>query len=428
MIWSTGLGLFAQENQPNNTITALTFSGNKKTKTSFLERLVKVKPGQNFDKEKIELDIDRLKRLDGIAFAEYKIQQTTEGYVVNYDLVENFSIIPGLRIGQANDDSFSFRASAFEFNGLGRNITFGGFYQREVFDSFGIFLEHPYLISNKLGLGINYQDLTTQQPIFFPEQQVNFTHTRKGPEFTLFYEHNFNNRFEVSSKFFKESYQIIEGDPLNEGKQGTVPEPSASKTMLRGQYEYVDVDIEYHQLSGFQNTLEGQYFIGATDDLRTEYILSNTSTYYKRIGNKGNWASRLQINWSNDVEKTESSFVPLVIDNQLNVRGSGNTAARGTASVAFNTEYRHTLIEKDWFVLQSNTFIDVAGVRKPGEDFDTALETDNLKLYPGVGIRLIHKRIFNAVIRIDYGFRALGRLNNEQVQESGLVFGIGQYF
>ncbi len=420
---------FAQENGSQKNIAELTFTGNKKTKSDFLYRLVKVKIGQALDKEKIELDIERLKRLDGIAFAEYTIKDTENGYLVNYDLVENFSIIPGLRIGQANDDSFSFRASVFEFNGLGRNITYGGFYQREVFDSFGFFIEHPYLLTNKLGLGFNYQDLTTQQPIFFPTQQVNYTFRRRGPEIKLFYELNFNNRFELSSKIFKEEYEIIEGDPQNAGKDETnTIEPSANKAMFRAQHEYVDIDLEYHQISGFQNTAELQYFSGNTDILRTEYIFNNTSSYYRRIGKKGNWASRLQLSLSNDVEKDESSFVPIVIDNQLNVRGAGNTPARGTASIAFNTEYRHTLIEKDWFVLQSNTFLDVAGVRKPGEDFGTALETNNLKVYPGIGIRLIHKRIFNAVIRIDYGFRALGRLNNEQVQESGIVFGIGQYF
>ncbi|TYA84607.1 outer membrane protein assembly factor, partial [Seonamhaeicola marinus] len=46
----------------------------------------------------------------------------------------------------------------------------------------------------------------------------------------------------------------------------------------------------------------------------------------------------------------------------------------------------------------------------------------NLKIYSGLGLRFIHKKIFNAIFRIDYG---LGLTENAS---QGLVFGIGQYF
>ncbi len=410
--------LFSQE----KAISELSFTGNKKTKTRFLHYLTKVKEGESLDEEKIKLDVDRLKRLDGIAHASYTIKATDEGYKVAYDLVENFSIIPGLRTGQANDGSFSYRVSVFEFNGFGRNIIYGGFYSREVFDSFGIYLEHPYLITNKLGLGVNYQSLATQQPIYFPDNQVNYIYTLKGPEFTVFYEKDFNTRFEFGTRIYEEAYQIIEGDPENEGKEGFI-EPIADKVSFRGQYEYIDLDIEYHQLKGFQNRFVAEYFTGDIDILQTEFILTNISSYYKRIGKKGNWASRLQLSYSNPIE--DSYFAPIVIDNQLNIRGGGNTIARGTSSVAMNTEYRHTLIEKNWFVLQSNAFLDAAGLQAPGEELNTLFNSNHFNVYSGVGVRFVHKRIFNAVIRVDYGFKALG---NGAGESSGLVFGIGQYF
>lgn len=408
--------------QQSGVIDELLFTGNKKTKASFLYRIAKVKVGQSLDSLKIKTDVDRLKRLDGIAHVTYEVKNSEKGgYVVTYDFKENFSIIPGLRIGEANDESFSLRASLFEFNGLGRNIIFGGFYQKEVFDSFGFFIEHPYLFTNKLGLGFNYQDLTTQEPIYFSDRQINYTYTRKGPEATLFYEHNFNNRFELGGKVFKEKYLLLEGDPENEGlTRGDVAEPSISKSLLRGSYEYVNFDLEYHQQSGFRNLIDVQYFIGGEGVLQTEYIISNTSQYFKRIGSKGNWASQLQLSFSNPVSNTV--FVPLVIDNQLNTRGVGNTEDRGTKTIALNTEYRHTLIEKKWFVLQSNTFLDLSALQRPNEDFgDSSNET--FRVYPGVGVRFIHKRIFNAVIRLDYGVNVSG-----QGDASGLVFGIGQFF
>jgi len=358
-------------NAQKNVVKEINFTGNKKTKAVFLSRIIKVKKGDVLDSLKIQGDIERIKRLDGIAHAEFIVEKDNGDYKITYDLDENFSIIPGLRIGQANDDSFSFRASVFEFNGLGRNIIAGGFFQREVFNSFGLFIEHPYLFTNKLGLGVNYQDLTTQQPIFSgtgdDEQEINYTNTRRGPEVTLFYEHNFNNRFEFGVKVFDVSY-----------------------------------------------------FFGTDDELQTEYIFSNTTQYFKRVGKKGNWANQLQLQFSNPVEN--SDFVPIVIDNQLNTRGAGNTVDRGTAAFAINTEYRHTFIEKKWFVLQGNAFLDASGVRRQDQDLDDIFSSERFRVNPGVGFRLIHKRIFNAVLRFDYG------VNITDNGDSGIVFGIGQYF
>ena len=401
-------------------VSELTFTGLKKTKASFLHRIAKVKKGQLTDSLKIKTDVERIKRLDGIAHATYTIKEAGGAYKVTYDVRENFSIIPGIRVGEANDGSFSYRASVFEFNGLGRNIIFGGFFKREVFNGFGVFLEHPYLFTNKLGLGLNYIDDTSQQPIYFsPENPANYTYTRKGPEVTLFYEHNFNNRFELGSRVFKEQYKIIEGDPENEEITNPI-EPNINKALIRGSYEFVDIDIEYQYQSGFRNFLDINYFIGGEGALQTEYIINNTTQLFKRLGLKGNLATQLQLQFSNPVDNT--FFVPLTIDNQLNTRGAGNTIDRGTSTLTFNTEYRHTLYEKKWFVIQGNTFIDVSGVQRPDQDYSNLFSSETLRVYPGVGIRFIHKYIFNAVLRFDYGINVTGNGDN------GLVFGIGQYF
>ena len=110
------------------------------------------------------------------------------------------------------------------------------------------------------------------------------------------------------------------------------------------------------------------------------------------------------------------------MDNNLNIRGVGNVIDRGTAALVLNTEYRHTLFEKDWFVLQGNVFVDGGTWRNPGGDFGDFSDSENLRIYPGLGFRFIHKRIFNTVFRIDYGYGVTRDATN------GFVFGIGQYF
>lgn len=405
-------------------VESLNFEGLKKTKASFLTRIAKVKAGQETDSIVIITDIERFKRLDGIAFADYKVEYKGDaGYKITYTVEENFSIIPGVRTGQANDGSFLYRVSAFEFNGLGRNIIFGGFFKREVFNGFGVFLEHPYLFSNKLGLGINYQDDTSQQPIYLDPNDIdnsaNYTYTRKGPELTLFYELNFKNRFEFGSKVFKEEYTLINNDPENEGLVN-VPEPQLDKTLFRASHEFVDLDIQYQNQSGFRNFLDFNYFVGGDGALQTEYIINNTTQYYKLIGSKGNFATQLKFQLSNTVNNT--AFVPVIIDNQFNNRGVGNTVDRGVSSTTINSEYRHTLFEKGWFVLQGNTFVDISSLQRPGAQFADQFSSDTFRVYSGVGVRFIHKYIFNAVLRFDYGINVAGTGGN------GFVFGIGQYF
>ena len=127
----------------------------------------------------------------------------------------------------------------------------------------------------------------------------------------------------------------------------------------------------------------------------------NDFYYFNRIGSKGNFASRLRLGLSSN-EKTP--FAPFSVDNNVNIRGVGNTIDRGTGSIVLNTEYRHTLYEKSWFILQGNAFVDSGTWRQPGGNFSDFTNMDNIKVYSGLGLRFIHKKVFNAIFRIDYGF------------------------
>ena len=117
-----------------------------------------------------------------------------------------------------------------------------------------------------------------------------------------------------------------------------------------------------------------------------------------------------------------SPFAPFVLDNNVNLRGVGILIDRGTGSVVWNTEYRYTLYERKWFVLQGNIFTDFGSWRKPGGTLSDFVSAANVRVFSGVGLRFINKKIFNAIFRIDYG---VGLTNDPS---RGIVFGIGQYF
>ena len=408
--------LSAQEKKVSEVI----INGNKRTKTAFIKKLAFVKAGSVLDSIRIASDVRRLKLLPSVANVEFTVESKIDGTChVIYTVEENFAIIPGLNISTDNNNEFAFRTSIFDFNFLGRNQVVGGYYSKDVFNSFGAFWEAPNLFTRKLGIGVNYQNIISQEPVFFDNNQdVNYKFSTKSFQFSFMYEPNFNNRFEMGLNVSNEDYVFLEGNL----PQGTPSELGANKIAVVGEYEYNNIHIFYQYLDGFRSLFTYRIVTGSTgqNDLLTNFFIGrNDFEYFKRIGEKGNWANRLRLAYaSND----ETPFAPFAVDNQLNLRGVGNTIDRGTAAIVLNSEYRHTLYEKGWFVFQSNAFVDVGSWRNPGGNLTELIDGSTVKLYPGLGIRFIHKRIFNAVFRLDYGFGIANQATN------GIVFGIGQYF
>lgn len=351
-----------------------------------------------------------------MSHAYFQVHPNVEGSVeVIYGIEENFTLIPFASVYTSNDDEFAFRVGLQEFNAFGQNITLGGFYQYDIFNSIGAHIRAPYLLGRKWGLALNYQDLTTQEPVFLENGTADYKYNNESFEVLGLYQFNFKNRVEFGVNFFTEDYEYISGatDP-------NVPlELRVNKHLLKFIYNYDGLRYYYQYLQGFRSTLNLQYVNTADERLPEFWIGFNDFSYFQRIGAKGNWATRLRLGLSSNLD---TPFAPFAVDNNLNIRGVGNTIDRGTAAIVLNTEYRHTLIEKNWFVLQSNVFIDGGTWRNPGGDFSDFGDDQNLRIYPGIGVRFIHKKIFNAIFRIDYGHGITSQASR------GVVFGIGQYF
>ncbi|WP_375238507.1 outer membrane protein assembly factor [Aurantibacter sp.] len=401
----------------DNLVFSLEVQGNKKLKSSFVKKIAKVKAGQILDSVVIEKDIKRLKRLPSISHAYYQVFKSHENfYKVFYTIEENFTIIPSVNVYTSNNNEFAYRLGLYEFNLFGRNIIFGGFYQKDVYSSYAINFRAPYLFSRKLGLAVNFQDLTTQEPVFFNNSSADYRYQNTSREVLGLYEFNFKHRMELGFNLFTEYYKYKSGATSNE-----VPKAlRQNKHLIKGIYEYNNLDYNYQYVSGFRSVFNGQYVgVNGNSELPEFVIAWNDVMYFKRVGSKGNWASRLRIGFSSNIE---SPFSPFAVDNNLNIRGAGNTIDRGTGAFVLNSEYRHTLLEKDWFVLQGNTFIDAGTWRNPGGKLNDFSKADNIRINPGLGLRFMHKSIYNAIFRIDYG---VGITENDA---KGFVFGIGQYF
>lgn len=411
------IGLFSSvAYSQERTILDIKVQGNKRIKSSFVKKITSVKQGSLLDSLLLNQDIEFLKRLPAVSNAYYQVFKTEAGnYDVVYNIEESFTLIPSPSIYTTNNGEFAFRMGLTEFNFLGRSMGLGAFYQHDVYNSYAINFRAPFLFSRKLGLAVNFQDLTTLEPLYFNNGSANYKYNNESFEVLGLYRINFKNKIELGGSYFSENYNYESGDTgLN-----VPPSLNVKKWLAKFIYEHNNLNYHYQYVSGFRNMLNLQY-VTAEDKMFPDFFIGwNDLYYFKRIGKKGNWANRIRFGLS---KNDETPFAPFSLDNNINIRGVGNTIDRGTGSIVFNTEYRHTLLDKKDVVLQSNVFVDSGTWRLPGGSLSNFTNSNNIQVYSGLGVRFIHKKIFNAVFRIDYG---VGLTENAS---RGLVFGIGQYF
>lgn len=404
--------LFGQE----SLIYDIKIQGNKKSKVAYLKKVLSSKAGESLDSLMLQSDIARLKRQPSISHAYFQVFHSHDNlYNVFINVEENFTIIPYANFYTTNDEEFAYRVGLNEFNLLGQGIQIGGFYQKDIFNSYAINLRMPFLFGRKLGLALNYQDLTTQEPVFFDGTTADYKYNNSSFEVLGLYQFDFHNRLELGLNIFTEDYEYLFGATRPDIPQELV----VDKSLIKFIYEYNDLDYYFESVSGFRNVFNFQYVTAEGITLPDFSIWWNDFLYFKKIGTRGNWANRLRIGFASN---EDTPFAPFSVDNNINIRGVGNVIDRGTGVVVLNTEYRHVFYRKRNLTIQGNAFIDAGSWRNPGGDLGDFSDQDNLRIYPGVGLRFIHKKIYNAVFRIDYGYGITPNATQ------GFVFGIGQYF
>jgi len=400
----------------NKNISTISWNGNKKMNVKFMTEFIETKVNQPLDSLKLENDVAALTRLNGVANITFTVSKSADGnFDVTYTIVENWSILPNLTLWSTIVAPIAGRIGLFDYNFLGRNNTIGGFYQYNGLSSYGFHFSAPFLFSANLGIETSFQKLASIEPVFINNASSQYQYESIGVELLGVFRLDYRQSIKFGANVFSEKYQYISGATAADVPQAL----EVTKVLFKSNYNFDNLLYDFYLVKGIRSTFFGQYVFSSTEFQNNFIIAWNDFSYFKRFGKSGNWATRVRLGLSSN---DKSPFSPFVIDNNLNVRGVGNIIDRGTGTLVFNTEYRTTLYEKGWFVLQGNAFIDSATLRKPGGNFNDFTNAENLRVFPGVGLRFIHKTIFNAIFRIDYG---LGITKNAS---NGIVFGIGQYF
>lgn len=396
-------------------INELHINGLKKTKISFIKNRIKTKKDQFLDSTQIEKDIIRLKRLPSISNATYEVTLLPNNqFKIQFNLEENHTLIPNINYWTTTNTT-AYKLGVYEYNLFGKNMALGGFYQNNGHDTFALNFNAPYLVSNKFGFGFNFLNWRSEEPLYFGSESVNFLYQNRSYEVVGSYELNLKNTLQLGFSVFNEKY-------MNQSGYSAPDIPNqldVNKQLVKLIYTHQNLDYFYFYISGFKSIFNGQLVTSEIKSQNNFVIAWNDFLYFKRIGSKGNWAQRLRIGLSTN---NDSPFAAFALDNNLNLRGVGNVVDRGTGSIVLNTEYRYTFFEKKSFVLQGNGFMDAGTWRNPGKSLKSFTENENIKIYTGLGVRIIHNKIFNAVFRLDYGYGLTKNANR------GFVFGIGQYF
>jgi outer membrane protein assembly factor BamA len=409
------LNIHSQQNK----ILDVKIVGVKKTKTTFIKNLLYSKKDAVLDSSILEKDITLLKRLPAIAHAYYQVFFSHDNlYNVSIQIEENATLLPEINLWTTTNNVFSYKLGLYEFNFLGRNIILGGFYQFNGFDTYAVNFRAPNLFSKKWGLAVNHQNWKSEEPLYFGNQSANYVYNNISFELLALHQFNLKNRIDFGVNFFKEKYQYLSGATSTSIPQNL----SLNKALLKLVYTYDNLDYYYQYINGFKSILYAQYVLTENDFQNDFYIFWNDFLYYKRIGEKGNWANRLRVGLSSN---EDTPFAPFALDNNVNLRGVGILVDRGTGSIVLNSEYRYTIYDKDWLAIQTNIFSDIGSWRNPGGSLNDFIKEENIRIYSGFGLRFISKKIYNATFRIDYGFSVLNTKGNSK---GGLVFGIGQYF
>lgn len=410
--------LFAIFQMQSQIVKNITFKGNKKTKSETLQKLIILKVGDALDSVTIADDAVLLSRLPAFNKVDFKVDKDLQGdFNIVFKVEETNTIIPEVNFWTAANQQFTYQLGVKEFNFLGENKQIGGFYRNNGFHSFSLNYKDPLLFGNQTGASLTLQSLTSLEPLYFDNgNSADYEFTNTSIEALVFKKLTVAHKLELGTIIFKEKYKYNSGFTSNE-----IPrELEQDKLLFKLNFSYNRLLYEYQYVDGFRSAIGVQYVTPIEAGQDEFSIAFNDFYYYKKVKKRGNLATRLHLGIATNAS---TPFAPFAVDNNLNIRGVGNIIDRGTAVAVLNLEYRYTLIDKKWFALQTNTFVDAGSWRTAGGDLKEIFEGKEARLHPGLGLRFIHKKIYNAVFRIDYGRSILNDKN-----EKGFVFGIGQYF
>ena len=406
----------SQSKEPEYRPYKINFVGLKNTKVSFVENVLAINKKQEFSIEGVESDLQLLRNLPGIAYADYSIDSIDNRIVLNYNVEERQTALPIINFGGIRGNVW-FSLGGIENNFRGEGETLLAFYQNNNGRHAGqVYFKKPRIIGSDWGYSVSVNKWASDEPVFFGDQTVEYLYNNDGVGGTLIRNFGLNYQIEFGGTYFVESYEknIVPGIDELPGPDNF----SINKALIRLELKQNHLNYNYIYLKGLETLLLYQNVISFGQDNAFNSLQVQLRSFY-RPSRLQNIAIRFKLGVSTN---NDSPFAPFVADSHFNIRGIGNRIDRGTAQVVLNIESRHTLYHHNQFSSQFVIFSDSGSWRNPGGELVDILSRDQYRQFMGIGFRFNYQKVFGATLRIDYGIDVFDS------SQRGFVIGLGQYY
>ena len=404
------------QNHTEYIIENIYFDGLQKTKNTFLSDIIETEIGSSLNVELIQTDIQKLKNISGIGYADYSLDTIQNKINLTYKIEEVKTLLPIVKFGGIKNNIW-LQVGFVDINWQGKGQTLSAYYQNNDSRHSGqIYYRIPQLKGKPWGFSASLTKWSSREPLYFPEGTVLYDYDNNSLALTAIRRFGYHRNLEFGGTYFIEKYS----KSANQSLENTPGPASLTQPKWLTKLEYSEdfLNYNYFYLNGlsWKSNLQNVY---NTLDKTWFHSLQFQARQYFQLGEKNNIAIRLRaaISTNND-----TPFAPFVADSHVNLRGVGNRIDRGTAQLVLNAEYRRTIYHGNKWAAQAVAFSDLGTWRNPGGELKDILNPDQFRQFLGGGFRLIYQKVYGAVLRVDYG---IDIFNPEQ---RGFVIGLGQYF
>ena len=407
---------YAQGEYP---IAKINFSGQQRTAESYMKLFLKTEIDDLVTEASLQQDMQRLKNLVSINDATFTLDTTADKLLIlNITVAEARTFLPIVNFGGIKGN-FWYQIGFTDINQGGKGRQLLAYYQNNDGRHNGeVFFKNQFVNGSMSGYSIGLLRYASIEPLYFQEfdNEVLYRYDIHSASGSLIKNLDYTRYAEFGLAAFQESYQkeFRSPDIMTPGPESL----TEFKLLGKARFQQNKLNYHYYLLSRHDWWAQYQTVFNTSDKL---WFHTFTTTYRRfwQFGESGNLALRFRFGISTN---RNTPFAPFVADSFTNLRGLGNRIDRGTAQIIWNVEYRHSIYDRNNWAGQIVAFTDLGTWRNPGGQFSQVLDQDQFRQFVGGGIRIIYKKIYGAILRIDFG------VNIYNTEERGLVVGFGQYF
>jgi len=390
----------------------INFEGNTRTKSSYLQRFIQSETGEVPDSQKIADDLRKLRYLAPVMDAEAFLVTSDSCQSLTYAINERYTLLPVGDFGITRNN-FWIGGGLMESNLAGKGMYAYGYYQYNLRHTLHLIFRNPYIFASSWGIELQLRNLPSVENYNNSTQILN---RYLDLSLAVRYEFRFENEIALGTSFRRLAAENINFTGSTEEALIDI-ERSAQVFFFR--HEIRKLTCRNFYIKGWKNLVNLSFQMPYNSTHKPVTTFYDKLKFFARTGQRGNVALRIMAGISTEKEK---AFYPFLADSYYSFRGIGYHVFRGNAMALINAEYRYTCFENHFAGIQLVTFSDAGFISQLSENAANSPNIEAVQLFLGPGLRIIYKKVYNAILTIDYGFDLLHR------DKGGLVVGWGQYF